>query len=149
MTARADSGMIELPEGVSVRYRPIEPGDAHALQRFHGRLSQRSVYLRFFLAKPALSDRKAGYFTHVDGKDRFALVALDPGREEEIISVASFDREGDMAEYATAVEDSWQGRGLALTPFDRGRPEKGRQVLHRYPPPRERQDAQPAQGPPA
>lgn len=57
--------MIELLEGPSVRYGPIEPGDAHALQRFHERLSQRSVYLLFFLAKPALSDRKAEYFTHV------------------------------------------------------------------------------------
>ncbi|HEX2741078.1 MAG TPA: hypothetical protein VHM69_11580 [Rubrobacter sp.] len=49
----ADSRVIELPEEVDVCYRLIEPGDAHALQRFHGRLSQRSVYLRFFLAKPA------------------------------------------------------------------------------------------------
>ena len=72
----ADSRVIELPEKVDVCFQSIEPGDAHALQRFHDRLSQRSVYLRFFLA--------------------------------------SLDREGDMAEYATAVEDSWQGRGLAL-----------------------------------
>jgi hypothetical protein len=30
-----------------------------------------------FGAKPELTDRRAGYFTHVDGVNRFALVALD------------------------------------------------------------------------
>ena len=114
--AEADSGTVELPDGTSVPYRAIAPDNAAALQRFHHRLSQRSIYLRFFGAKPDLSDRKAGYFTNVDGKDRFALVALDPGREGEIIAVVSFDREGetDRAEFAAAVEDRWQGRGLGL-----------------------------------
>ena len=52
----------------------------------------------------------------LDGTNRFALVALDPEREGEIIAVVSFDREGDTdrAEYAAAVEDRWQGRGLGL-----------------------------------
>jgi GNAT superfamily N-acetyltransferase len=114
--AAADSGTVELPGGTSVPYRAIAPDNAAALQRFHHRLSQRSIYLRFFGAKPDLSDRKAGYFTNVDGKDRFALVALDPEREGEIIAVVSFDREGetDRAEFAAAVEDRWQGRGLGL-----------------------------------
>jgi len=114
--AEEDSGTVELPDGTSVPYRAIAPDNAAALQRFHHRLSERSIYLRFFGAKPELSDRKAGYFTNVDGKDRFALVALDPEREGEIIAVASFDREGetDRAEYAAAVADDWQGQGLGL-----------------------------------
>jgi len=114
--ADEDSGTVELPDGMTVPYRAIAPDNAAALQRFHHRLSDRSIYLRFFGAKPELSDKKAGYFTNVDGKDRFALVALDPEREGEIIAVVSFDREGDSdrAEYAAAVEDRWQGRGLGL-----------------------------------
>jgi GNAT superfamily N-acetyltransferase len=114
--AEEDSGTVELPDGTSVPYRAIAPDNAAALQRFHHRLSERSIYLRFFGAKPELSDRKAGYFTNVDGKDRFALVAINPEREGEIIAVVSFDREGetDRAEYAAAVEDAWQGRGLGL-----------------------------------
>src|SRR5215213_10294684 len=114
--AEEDSGSVELLDGTSVPYHAIAPDNAAALQRFHHRLSERSIYLRFFGAKPELSDRKAGYFTNVDGKDRFALVALDPEREGEIIAVVSFDREGDSdrAEYAAAVEDRWQGRGLGL-----------------------------------
>jgi GNAT superfamily N-acetyltransferase len=114
--AEEDSGSVELLDGTSVSYHAIAPENASALQRFHHRLSQRSIYLRFFAAKPELSDRKAGYFTNVDGINRFALVAVDPEREGEIIAVVSFDREGttDRAEYAAAVADRWQGRGLGL-----------------------------------
>jgi RimJ/RimL family protein N-acetyltransferase len=114
--AEEDSGSVELLDGRSVAYHAIAPENASALQRFHHRLSERSIYLRFFAAKPELSDRKAGYFTNVDGINRFALVAVDPEREGEIIGVVSFDREGDTdrAEYAAAVADRWQGRGLGL-----------------------------------
>ncbi|MDQ3864149.1 MAG: GNAT family N-acetyltransferase [Actinomycetota bacterium] len=114
--AEEDSGSIALPDGVHVTYRAIAPDNAAALQRFHHRLSERSIYLRFFAAKPELSDREAGYFTNVDRINRFALVALDPERPGEIIAVVSFDREGrtERAEYAAEVEDRWQGRGLGL-----------------------------------
>jgi GNAT superfamily N-acetyltransferase len=114
--AEEDSGSVKLLDGTRISYRAIVPDNAAALQRFHHRLSERSIYLRFFSAKPELSDRKAGYFTNVDGVNRFALVALDPERSEEIIAVVSFDREGNTnrAEYAVAVEDRWQGKGLGL-----------------------------------
>ena len=74
--AEEDSGSVELLDGTSVAYHAIAPDNASALQRFHHRLSERSIYLRFFAAKPELSDREAGYFTNVDGINRFALVAL-------------------------------------------------------------------------
>jgi GNAT superfamily N-acetyltransferase len=114
--AEEESGSVELLDGTSVAYHAIAPENTSALQRFHHRLSERSIYLRFFAAKPELSDREAGYFTNVDGINRFALVAVDPEREGEIIAVVSFDREGtsERAEYAAEVEDSWQGRGLGL-----------------------------------
>jgi L-amino acid N-acyltransferase YncA len=114
--AEEDSGSVELLDGTSLAYHAIAPDNASALQRFHHRLSERSIYLRFFAAKPELSDREAGYFTNVDGINRFALVAVDPEREGEIIGVVSFDREGttERAEYAAEVADSWQGRGLGL-----------------------------------
>src|SRR5215213_1169806 len=114
--AEEDSGSVELLDGTSVPYHAIASENASALQRFHHRLSERSIYLRFFAAKPELSDREARYFTNVDGIDRFALVAVDPERPEEIIAVVSFDREGttERAEYAAEVADRWQGRGLGL-----------------------------------
>jgi RimJ/RimL family protein N-acetyltransferase len=114
--AEEDSGSVELLDGTSVPYHAIAPDNASALQRFHHRLSERSIYLRFFAAKPELSDREAVYFTNLDKINRFALVAVDPQRPEEIVGVVSFDREGttERAEYAAEVEDSWQGRGLGL-----------------------------------
>ena len=114
--AEEDSGSVELLDGTSVPYHAIAPDNAAALQRFHHRLSERSIYLRFFAAKPELSDREASYFTNVDRINRFALVAVDPECPEEIIAVVSFDREGtsERAEYAAEVEDRWQGRGLGM-----------------------------------
>src|SRR5918997_4404389 len=100
--AEEDSGSVELPDGTSIDYHAIAPDNASALQRFHHRLSERSIYLRFFAAKPELSDREAVYFTNLDKINRFALVAVDPERPEEIVGVVSFDREGttERAEYA-------------------------------------------------
>ena len=108
--------MFTLPEGIDVPVRSIQPDDVPALKRFHGRLSEKTVYLRFFGSMQELSDRKAKYFAHVDGVDHFALVALDPDDPDEIIAVVRYDRESgsDRAEYAALIEDSWQGRGLGL-----------------------------------
>src|SRR5918992_2925130 len=104
--AEEDSGSVELSDGTSVAYHAIAPDNASALQRFHHRLSDRSIYLRFFTAKPELSDREAGYFANVDRINRFALVAVDPERPEEIIGVVSLPPEGttQRAEHAAAPE---------------------------------------------
>jgi ribosomal protein S18 acetylase RimI-like enzyme len=65
---------------------------------------------------PELSEVQAHHFTHLDGINRFALVALHPADPEEIIAVVRFDREPrtDHAEYAAVVDDCWQGRGIGL-----------------------------------
>lgn len=107
---------LTLPDGTVVVARLIQPDDMRALQRFHTRLSQRSIYLRFFGVVPVLSDERARYFTHLDGQDRFAYVALDPNDPDEIIGVVRMDREPgtDCGEYAVIVEDRWQGRGLGF-----------------------------------
>jgi RimJ/RimL family protein N-acetyltransferase len=110
---------IVLSDGTRVPVRPILPADAAALRRFHHRLSERTVYQRFFAPHPELSVEQARYFTGVDGRRRFALVAVDPDRPSEIVAVVRFDHDtaGDGAEYAAVVADDWQGRGLgrALT----------------------------------
>jgi RimJ/RimL family protein N-acetyltransferase len=107
---------VTLPGGVAVPIRPIDPTDTPALQRFHSRLSETSVYYRFFESMPRLADTLAHYFTHLDGVNRYALVALDPANPEEIIGVVRYDRlsHQDRAEYAIVVADAWQGRGLGL-----------------------------------
>lgn len=107
---------ITLPGEVNVPVRPIRSDDVRALQQFHSRLSEQSIRLRFFGHIKELSDQKARYLAHIDGVDHFALVALDPDDPNQIIAAVRFDRERgtDRAEYATIVEDRWQGRGLGL-----------------------------------
>jgi len=110
------SGVLVLRDGTSVPVREIRAEDAPALQRLVGRSSERSIELRFFGPMKELSEERARRFADVDGKDRFALVALDPEDEGEIVAVVRYERERgtDGAEYAALVEDRFQGRGLGI-----------------------------------
>lgn len=107
---------ITLKDGAVVAVREVRPGDAAALKRLVGRLSERTSYLRYFGGMKELSEAMARRFAEVDGVDRFALVALDPDDEDEVVAVVRYDREGesDAAEYAALVEDRFQGRGLGM-----------------------------------
>jgi len=92
------------------------PNDASALQRFLGRCSERTIYLRFFGSLNEFTEEKAQYFAQVDGVDHFAFVCLDPNHQDEIIAIVRYDREqGEArAEYAAIVQDSWQGHGIGI-----------------------------------
>jgi RimJ/RimL family protein N-acetyltransferase len=107
---------LTLSDGSVIPARMIRPSDAEALQRFHRRLSENSIYSRHFGFLPELSDERAHYFTNVDGVERCGLVALDPERPHEIVAVVRYDREPEtrVAEYAALVEDRWQGRGVGI-----------------------------------
>ncbi len=107
---------LTLADGSVIPARCIRPSDSEALQRFHRRLSESSIYSRHFGFVPELSDERARYFTNVDGVERFAVVALDPERPHEIVAVVRYDKDPgrDSAEYAALVEDRWQGRGVGI-----------------------------------
>lgn len=109
-------GILALRDGLCVPVREIRPEDAAALQHLVTRSSDRSIELRFFGPLKRLSDEQARRFAEVDGRDRFALVALDPEDPGEIVGVVRYEREGDTdtAEYAALVEDRFQGRGLGI-----------------------------------
>ena len=110
------SGILTLRDGTRVPVREIRAEDAPALRRLVGRSSERSIGLRFFSPMKELSEETARHFAEVDGKDRFALVALDPEDEGEIVAVVRYERERDTdgAEYAALVEDRFQDRGLGI-----------------------------------
>jgi GNAT superfamily N-acetyltransferase len=112
----SETGTVTLIDGALVDYRFISASDVAALQRFHARLSNRSIYYRFFRYQPTLGDVQARYFTELDGINRVALVALDPIELGEIAGVIRFERdpETDRAEYAAVIADRWQGRGLGM-----------------------------------
>lgn len=126
MTDRAGGAPPELPaslapahweadvvaaDGATVHLRPIRPADAEALVRFHGGLSQRTRYLRYFSAYPRIPERDLARFVTVDHRDRVAFVAELAG---EIIAVGRYERytDTDDAEVAFVVADAHQGRGI-------------------------------------
>lgn len=113
-TVDAESSSCDalLSDGVTVHIRPISPDDEERLLRFHAGLSPESVYMRFFSAHARLRPEEVHRFTHVDGRDRMALVATVRG---ELVGVARYDRlspASEEAEVAFVVTDSFQGRGL-------------------------------------
>jgi RimJ/RimL family protein N-acetyltransferase len=117
MNEQREYKTLTLADGTCVLVREIQPEDAPTLQRLFGRLSERSIRLRYFGPMNNLSDENARHFAEVDGEDRYALVALDPEDENEIVAVVRYDRGEDpgSAEYAALVEDRMQGRGLGLS----------------------------------
>ncbi|MGQ4614939.1 GNAT family N-acetyltransferase [Nocardia sp. R7R-8] len=100
-------------DGGVVRLRPITPDDADRLQEFHGALSDRTRYLRYFGPYPRISPKDMYRTTHVDYHDRVGLV-LELG--EAIVAVGRYElleRDGPRAaEVAFVVADGHQGRGL-------------------------------------
>ncbi len=115
---RPEPERTTLPDGSVVTLVPMGPADAQRLVRFHSGLSPETVYRRFFSFHPELSPTELYRFTHVDHRDREAIVASDGS---EIVGVARFDREDDptAAEVAFVVADPWQGRGLGSVLFQR------------------------------
>jgi acyl-CoA synthetase (NDP forming)/RimJ/RimL family protein N-acetyltransferase len=102
---------VVLSDGGTVHLRPIVPSDADRLVDFHGRLSERTRYLRYFGAYPRIPQRDLERFTVVDHHDRVAFIAL---LGDDIVAVGRYERLGDgrSAEVAFVVDDAHQGRGL-------------------------------------
>jgi acyl-CoA synthetase (NDP forming)/ribosomal protein S18 acetylase RimI-like enzyme len=102
---------VVLSDGGTVHLRPITPADADRLLAFHGRLSERTRYFRYFGPYPRIPQRDLERFTTVDHVNRVALVAM---LGDDIVAVGRFDRlnGGDSAEVAFVVADAHQGRGL-------------------------------------
>jgi GNAT superfamily N-acetyltransferase len=116
MTSTKSGGTLSLPGVHEVPFRLVGPEDASSLQRFLGRCSEQTIYLRFFGSLGEFSEEKARYFASVDGVDHFGLVALDPDDRDEIIAIVRYDREPgeERAEYAAIVEDGWQDHGIGI-----------------------------------
>ena len=101
---------VVLRDGGTAHLRPILPTDADLLRRFYSRLSDETIYNRFFSLYRNISDRDVERFTVVDHHDRVALIATIGG---EMIGVVRYERTGpDEAEVAFNIEDAHQGRGL-------------------------------------
>jgi GNAT superfamily N-acetyltransferase len=109
---------VVLRDGSSLLVRPIRPADAAALVALHGRLSADTIYRRYFGVRPHLSPADVERFTRVDGRARFALVAL---READLVAVARYEgRPGERsAELAVVVDDALQHQGVGRLLLER------------------------------
>lgn len=114
-TALAAAQHWPLSGGRVVRLRLLEPGDRGAEQAFFNGLSLDSRHQRFHFGLRELSPALLTLLTDVDQRLHRAWIveAVEPGRP--VIADARFvcdPEEPSVAEFAVAVADDWQGRGL-------------------------------------
>jgi acetyltransferase len=100
--------------------RPIRPEDEPAVARFHKRLSERTVYKRyfgFFHLDQRVQHNRLSNVCFCDFDRHIVLVAeraAGPEVPKEILAVARLNRIQftDDAELAVLIEDDYQNRGL-------------------------------------
>ena len=118
-TALPAENVVTLRDGLSVRVRPIRPGDAPRLIEFHSRLSMNTTRLRFFTPMKRLSAAFAEHLCTVDFKKRCAFV-ISPLDSDSIHAVGRYEAESRYsAEVAFVVEDSFQGKGIGTGLMER------------------------------
>jgi acetyl coenzyme A synthetase (ADP forming)-like protein len=102
---------VALSDGGTVHVRAIRPDDDAALLALYERMSEESLYLRFFSPVPPPSARQLDRLATVDHRERVALIAELGG---DIVAVARYDcfPTGHEAEVAFIVDDKLQGRGI-------------------------------------
>ncbi|HQR46609.1 MAG TPA: GNAT family N-acetyltransferase [Thermoanaerobaculia bacterium] len=109
---------VVLKDGTPLHLRPIRPDDGPELLKLYDKLSNTSLYHRFFVV-PQKDASKADYLAHVDYDNQFAVVAQ---RDGEVVAVARYHRDlvrPDHAEVAFTVADACQGRGIGSLLFSR------------------------------
>jgi GNAT superfamily N-acetyltransferase len=108
-----------LPNGTSILIRAVRPDDKERLRAAFGELEQASIYTRFFGYRKELTETELEQATRVDFDRVVALWAtIDSGEGEIIIGGGRYVRCGGSAsrpsaEVAFAVEEDYQGQGIA------------------------------------
>ena len=103
-------------DGSPVTIRPIRAEDAPLEQDFVQHLSADSRYKRFMSTLKELPPGKLKYLTEIDYVRHLALVAIIRRTDQEVeIGVARYvaGPAGDECEFAIAIDDAWQGSGVA------------------------------------
>jgi len=106
---------LVLSDGTEIVIRPIRPEDAEIEQEFIRNLSEESRYYRFISTVRELPQRMLVRFTQIDYDREMALVAVTQrgGRDIQIgVARYTIDSGGETCEFAIAVADDWQKRGI-------------------------------------
>lgn len=110
-------------DGRRITIRPSLPQDAELQQTFFRSLSPVSRYCRFLTRVDELPSALSEAFTNVDHRRHLALIAeVFEGDREIMVGEARYvidARDPDVAEFALAVADDWQARGIARALLER------------------------------
>ncbi len=108
-------GSLVLPDGTEVTVRPIRPEDAELEREFVQNLSRESRFFRFMETLNELSTPLLVRLTQIDYDREMALIAVqnELGREQQLgVARYTLNPDGESCEFAIAVADDWQHRGL-------------------------------------
>jgi acyl-CoA synthetase (NDP forming)/GNAT superfamily N-acetyltransferase len=96
-------------DGSVVRIRPLREDDEAALEAMNARVSDESIYLRFFGISRSMADE----YTHHLAAEHDGHVALVAEYSGDVVGIASYEvlRTGE-AEMAFLLQDSVHGRGI-------------------------------------
>ena len=115
--------VVRLTHGSRVTIRPTLPQDAVLQQEFFRGLSTESRHCRFMTHLNELPETLVERFASIDYRSHLALLAeVFEGGRETMIGEARYvvdARDPATCEFAIAVADDWQARGIARTLLDR------------------------------
>ncbi len=106
---------VQLADGADLLVRPMRPEDAEMEQDFVRRLSPQSKYFRFMQSIRELTPDMLVRFTQPDYDREMALIAVvtEADRRREVgVARYAINPDGQSCEFALAVSDEWQHRGI-------------------------------------
>jgi acetyltransferase len=108
--------IVPAADGRRVTIRPILPQDFELQREFFRSLSPMTRYARFMGAFNELPDAVAERLSKIDYNSHLALLAeIFAGRAQTMIGEARYvieERDPTSCEFAVAVADDWQSRGI-------------------------------------
>ncbi|WP_457089489.1 N-acetyltransferase family protein [Microvirga sp. P5_D2] len=103
-----------LRDGRTIEIRALRPTDRAGLLAAVGRVSDQSLYRRFFAFKRGFTEQEVDFYLNVDFVGHVALVALleENGHPEIVGGCRYIVGPSGQAEVAFAIDDAHQGQGI-------------------------------------
>ena len=101
--------------GLNILLRPVKITDESLLKDFFYKLSENSMYLRFFSARTDMPHKRLQDFVAVDYSRKMEILAVIKDKEKEtIVGLGQYELNSDMhtAEVALVILDNYQNQGV-------------------------------------